>query len=405
MTPPSAAALRRNVPLLYAIKALRWFMLIMPIIVLFYQDEGLSMADVLLLQAIFSVVIVTLEVPSGWVADVLGRRWSLLAGMSLSTAGFALYCVSHGFWGFLGAELVLGLGASLVSGADSAMLYDTLAALDDTGAYRRGEGRMTSVGNFSEAAAAVLGGVLATVSLRTPFYVEAAMMTLTIPACLLMVEPPRAGGPGAGVTDLRSLLRVVRFATVDTPALRAVLALSAVMGSSTLTVVWFVQPWLRDAGLPLSGFGFVWAALNATVGVAALRSDAVATRLGEHRTWVLLLVGVGVAYASMAIGPHLPLLPLMLLFYVVRGLGRPTYVDAINRLTPSDRRATVLSVGNLGTRLIFTVAGPPIGWMSDAFGMSAALLAAGAVHVILGVFALSAIRASARASSAAPPSS
>ncbi len=385
-------------------KALRWFMVIMPIVVLFYQDEGLTMGDVLLLQAIFSVVIVVLEVPSGYVADVLGRRFSLLVGSTLATAGFGLYCVSSGFWGFLAAEMVLGLGASLVSGADSAMLFDSLAALGEQDGYRRAEGRLTSVGNFSEASAAVVGGLLATISLRTPFYVEAAFVAMSIPCCLAMVEPPRSGPEGGGVTDVGALLRIVRFAVVDTPALRAVLALSAVMGSSTLTVVWFVQPWLKEAGLPLSWFGVVWAVLNAAVGVAALRSDAVATRLGERRTWGLLVLGVAVAYAAMAMGPHLALLPLMLLFYVVRGIGRPTFVDAINRLTPGDRRATVLSVGNLGTRLIFTLAGPPIGWLSDARGMPSALLAAGGVHLVLGLLALRAI-ASARAASGAPRAS
>ncbi len=224
------------------------------------------------------------------------------------------------------------------------------------------------------------------------------------PRAVAMVEPPRSGPEGGGVTDVGALLRIVRFAVVDTPALRAVLALSAVMGSSTLTVVWFVQPWLKEAGLPLSWFGVVWAVLNAAVGVAALRSDAVATRLGERRTWGLLVLGVAVAYAAMAMGPHLALLPLMLLFYVVRGIGRPTFVDAINRLTPGDRRATVLSVGNLGTRLIFTLAGPPIGWLSDARGMPSALLAAGGVHLVLGLLALRAI-ASARAASGAPRAS
>jgi MFS family permease len=363
-------------------------MLIMPILVLFYQDAGLTMADVLLLQAMFSVVIVVLEVPSGWAADVLGRRLSLLLGAVLGTAGFALYTVTHGFWGFLAAEIALGVGASLVSGADSAMLYDSLAALGDEEAYRRMEGRMLSVGNFSEAVAAVIGGLLATISLRVPFVVEAVVMGLSIPCCLLLVEPPRAGAVGGGVTDWRALFRVVGFALWETPALRRMLALAAVMGSSTLTVVWFVQPWLKEAGLPLSAFGVVWAALNATVGLASLRSDAVASRLGDRRTWVILLFLIATGYAAMAIDTSLLLLPGLLLLYVARGIGRPTYVAAINRLTPSDRRATVLSVGSLGTRLLFSVVGPPLGWLSDTYGMSTALVTAGALHFVLGAIVL-----------------
>ncbi len=369
----------------------------MPIIVLFYQDEGMSMADVLLLQAVFSVVIVLLEVPSGWVADVIGRRFSLLTGSTLGTAGFALYAASDGFWGFLVAELVLGVGASLVSGADSAMLYDSLVAIGGEDGYRRAEGKMISVGNFSEATAAVIGGLLATVSLRLPIIAEAAVMALSIPCCLLLIEPPRMAPESAGVTDARALLRVVRFAVWESAPLRSVLALSAVMGSSTLTVVWFVQPWLEAAGLPLSAFGVVWAALNATVGLAALKSDATLARFGEMRTWSLLLALVSLGYVAMAIDANLLLLPAMLVFYVARGIGRPSHVDAINRLTSSDRRATVLSLGTLGTRLIFALVGPPIGWLSDAHGMWAALLAAGGAHGLLGLLALRSVFVARRA--------
>ncbi len=385
---PPRALLARNIPLLFLIKGLRWFMLVMPILVLFFLAEGLTMTDVLVLQAVFSVTIVGLEVPSGWIADVWGRRLSLIGGSIFGAAVFVAYALGQGFWGFLAAELLLGVGASLVSGADSAMLFDTLSALGEDERYRGAEGKLLSVGNFSEAAAAIVGGLLATLSLRTPIVGQAIVTSLAIPCCLLLVEPPRSGPPGAGVTDLRALRAVVRFALVETPPLRAMLALSAVMGSSTLTVVWFVQPWLQDAGLPLSAFGIVWAALNATVGLAALRSDAVTARLGEHRTWLALLLLIATGYGAMAMGPSLALLPGLLALYVARGLGRPGYVAAIQRLTPSDRRATVLSVGNLGTRGLFAVIGPAAGWLCDHHSMSVALIAAGGAHLALGGAAL-----------------
>ena len=386
--PPTRARLARNIPLLFLIKGMRWFMLVMPILVLFFLSEGLAMTDVLLLQAVFSVTIVGLEVPSGWVADVWGRRLSLIGGSLFGAAAFVAYALGHGFWQFLAAELLLGVGASLVSGADSAMLFDSLSALGEDDRYRGAEGKLLSVGNFSEAAAAIAGGLLATVSLRTPIVGQAIITSLAIPCSLMLVEPPRNGPEGTGVTDLRALLRVVRFALVETPPLRAMLALSAVMGSSTLTVVWFVQPWLQAAGLPLSAFGVVWAALNATVGLAALRSDAITTRLGEHRTWLALLLLVASGYALMATAPSLALLPGLLALYAARGVGRPGYVAAIQRLTPSDRRATVLSVGNMGTRGLFAVVGPAAGWLCDHHSMSVALVAAGGIHLGLGAAAL-----------------
>ncbi|MFP3860730.1 MAG: MFS transporter [Bacteroidales bacterium] len=119
-------SLQANIIKLYLIKISKWFMLFMPIIVLFYKNNGLSMQDIFTLKAAYSIAIVLLEIPSGYIADVLGRKKTLIIGAFLGFAGFLIYDFSFNFWGFLMAELVLGIGQSLISGADSALLYDSL---------------------------------------------------------------------------------------------------------------------------------------------------------------------------------------------------------------------------------------------------------------------------------------
>ena len=84
------------------------------------------MKDVMLLQAIYSVTIVVLEIPSGYLADAVGRKKTLVFGAIMGFFGFLTYSFSYGFIGFLIAEIILGIGQSMLSGADSALLYDTL---------------------------------------------------------------------------------------------------------------------------------------------------------------------------------------------------------------------------------------------------------------------------------------
>ena len=67
-----------NIPRLYLIKVAKWFMLYMPIVVPFYESNGLSMKDIMILQAAYSVAIVVLEIPSGYLADVIGRKKTLI---------------------------------------------------------------------------------------------------------------------------------------------------------------------------------------------------------------------------------------------------------------------------------------------------------------------------------------
>src|SRR3989338_2286491 len=131
-----------NIPKLYTIKALRWMMFVMPVIVLFFLDHGLSMTQVIYLQVIFSLIIVGLEVPSGYFADKVGRKASIVVAAFLGFFGFLIYSFSFNFFGFLLAEIVLGIGSSFMSGADSALLYDTLVECGVQEKYKKIEGQI-----------------------------------------------------------------------------------------------------------------------------------------------------------------------------------------------------------------------------------------------------------------------
>ena len=115
------AKLEHNIPKLYILVIMRWLLFIMPIIVLFFYENGLNQTEIMILQSIFSIGVVIFEIPSGYFSDVIGRKRTMVIGSVISTIAFGIYAFSSGFWGFLVAELILGLGASFISGTDSAM--------------------------------------------------------------------------------------------------------------------------------------------------------------------------------------------------------------------------------------------------------------------------------------------
>ncbi len=379
--------LRYNIPKLYILQVLRWFMLIIPVLVLFFRENGLSMQEVFLLQTIFSVVIVAAEVPSGYFSDVVGRRNTLVIGTALSAAGFSYYCFADGFTEFLIAESILGIGASFISGTDSALLYDTLHQMGQQEQYISREGRMMSIGNFSEGTASIIGGLLATISLRTPLYAEAVLLLLAVPIAFSLVEPERkkydtSKGRWRGIAD------IVRFAVYGHAEVKWLLLYSSVVGASTLTMVWFIQPYLKEASLPLALFGFVWAALQYAVGVFSLWAYRIERRVGRRNVFLSLVFLSVIGYVLLGSTVSLWMAPAILVFYFVRGVGNPVFNGYINALITSDMRATVLSVKAMGVRLIFSIAGPFVGWISDIYSLNAALMASAAVFFLLGVISL-----------------
>jgi len=130
-------ALKANIWKLNTLQALCWFMLTMPTIVLFFQSNGLSMTEILLLQSIFSLTIVATEIPSGYFSDKIGRRKTIIIATIISFISFFLYCFASNFWSLVVVELLMGVGISFISGTDSALMYDTLLELNQQDQYKK----------------------------------------------------------------------------------------------------------------------------------------------------------------------------------------------------------------------------------------------------------------------------
>ena len=128
-------------------------MVAMPIIVLFFQENGLSLQEVMILQGSYSMMVALMEIPSGYIADLFGRKKTLVLGTLFCFLG--LHCLAFPliFGSFFIAELLLGVGNSFISGSDSALLYDSLLESEQSEEYTRIEGKTYSIGNFAEAGA------------------------------------------------------------------------------------------------------------------------------------------------------------------------------------------------------------------------------------------------------------
>ena len=211
----------------------------MPIIVLFYEENGLNLQEIFLLKSIYSIVLVSLDIPTGYLADAWGRKNCLIAGCLVVFGGFVCYSFSSTFAAFFVAEILLGVGQSLVSGADSALLYDTTLHHQRENEYLKYEGKVTMIGNFSEAFAGIIGGLLATYSLRLPFYCQVGVAFVGIPAAFALREfytKREIENP------FRNILAIIRYSLITNKTLCYDIMFSGIIGAATLTMAWFVQP-------------------------------------------------------------------------------------------------------------------------------------------------------------------
>jgi MFS family permease len=126
MKKPYAA---RNLRLLNAFNFLKSLQFFGAVAVPFFHDwAGLDYARMFTLEAFFVFSVFVLEIPTGVVADRFGRKWSLALGGAITSAAFILFGLFRSYPVYMAAEFLCAAGFSLFSGADRALLYDTLVA-------------------------------------------------------------------------------------------------------------------------------------------------------------------------------------------------------------------------------------------------------------------------------------
>jgi MFS family permease len=315
-------------------------------------------------------------------ADIIGRKKSLVMGSILGTLGFVIYSSSSSFTGFLFAEITLGLGGSFISGSDSALLYDSLVSMKKQHRYLRLEGRITSLGNFAETIAAICGGLLAAaISYRFVYISQACIAAIAIPASLLLIEPHRekiTSTPG-----IRHILRVCRESLFINLKLSSTLLLSAVIGTATLCMAWTAQVYFVQMGLTEKLITPLWVALNLTVALVAAFSSTVVEKMGKRQAILSIVLCIPSAYIFLGMVQLVPAVLVLLLFYAIRGYATPLLKDLVNSHCLSETRATVLSIRNMIIRFGFTLLGPFMGSLSAGYSLSLALKTSGLILLIL----------------------
>lgn len=378
----STAALQRNIRIIHALAFFHMFMLIVPVIVPFFESKGLSLSEIFYLQAVYAGFIVVLEAPSGMLADRFGRRTVLLIGSIAHGLGYGWLVFADSFVQLLIFECLLGVAASMMSGADLALLYDTEKALSDSEDAHTGSiAHLSSTKAFAEGAGALAGGALAVSSFDLMVATQAGVAWVCLVLALLLHEPPYREAPGT--RPLRGFRAIYAHLMLGDKVLRQTFVAIPLYNLCTFHVAWLVQPYWEAQGLSLVMFGALWFAQSLTVGVASQCGHYLERSRGP--VFALALIGLlpvlghfGMAWLQGWAG----ILVGFILFFC-RGLSQVIMVNALNRRVPGNVRATVNSLTSLNFRFGFMLTGPLLGRVAETQGLPVAFGALGVASIII----------------------
>jgi len=393
----------------YIITFLVWFAtaLPLPLSVLLAQARGLSLFEVSLGLGVYSLIIVLLEVPTGGLADAVGRKRVALVAFALAALYNLVFLFAFSFPTLLLAMFLYGVSRALSSGALDAWFVDALQAADARVDLQASLAGAETVSLLALGLGTVLGSALPRLFAGLPANGAAVLTPLAVPvaaalviklllvaAVALLIREERPAGGASWRTGFRAVPGLVRQAaglSRANPRLLLLMSASFVAGLAIISLEAMWQPFFAalpgvdEPGTPTLLFGVIMAG-NFAAGMAGnLLSVPLSRRLGARHALVSALARLAQGTSLLALamaGALLPAAGFFWLVYLMGGVGLSPHATLLNAEIPAEGRSAMLSVQSLAAYLGSFLGGAALGYVAEHVAISAAWAIAGVLTVV-----------------------
>lgn len=368
--------LKRNISVSYVYNFLLQLNITSAIWVLYLAFRGMSLVEIGILESIYHITGVLFELPTGVIADVYGKKSSVVTGRIVSVISCILMITSDSFFGFAIAFCLSSASMNLNSGAAEALVYDSLKELGEEDKYKKIWGNLAFVMSIAQGVAVLLGGILADVRFLYAYILGTILQIGALIAAFSFSEPPihkeknkyenqEKQQENLIVNQLVTSIKVLK-------SRRMVLYLilfSSLIGSLQTTVFFYSQQYFSDMSYSKTAIAIICA-------VSSL-IEAISSKYAYRIEKVLKLRGTLISIALLNILSLMGLAfikNLSIAFFLVTsitgGLAFTIFSDYINSRIPSEYRATILSFDSLCFSAFMICVFPLFGLLAEKIGFS-----------------------------------
>ncbi len=352
---PAKPQIQRSLKLLQIESILASLIFAMPILNVFYAKEiGMSMEQVGLSQAIFTVAVISLNIPMGWLADRFSRKWANIIGDAIVALSFGIYACATTFTHIVISEILVGIGFALTTGADTALLRTYCHELGKD--YSKIVARLATIRPIASALAMVLGGVVGAINPRLALILSTVTFGVgALLSCFIVDAGARRVSQTHAVKDM---LSITSYSLKHRPLAWRIAAF-AVSREITHPIVWILTPLLIFAGVPAWLIGASWA-IN--LGLASVGAWLAGRKFALNlRDWQKLAIGFSaalIAIATLAWSVNLATISIYGLLGLTYGWVSAFAAPLVQKHTPHDIQTTVISIADNASRILYV----PLVW-------------------------------------------
>jgi len=389
-------------------QSFHWFIvgLMFPLLMLFILDRGLDIFLAGTMIALYSGTVIVLELPTGGLADSIGRKRTYIISQSVYLIALAVLLVHAGVVTIIIGMVLMGMARALSSGSIDAWFVDEFKAERPGDDLQKALAKANIIIPLGIASGSLIGGLVPMYlgewgqsSFGTGIYdMNLVVMLLAVLAQIAMTQSlvvehrkaPHDAGALSGMKDLPKVLSTsVKYGTQNRTVLMLLIA-TAALGFSLMSLETYWQPRLSDiiGGSDTWIFGVIAAAYFVSGSLGNLLSIPLCSRSGGRYGPVLLGVRILMAATLMALAFQDTLLgfaAFYLMFYLASGLETSPFTTVYNNEVPSESRSTLLSLQSLVLQVGGLIGTFSLGYVSKEFSIGTAWTIASMVLFISGL--------------------
>lgn len=375
----------RNINIFYIYKFMSGLELTVSIFVLFFLVNGLSMREVMVLEALFMALVFLLEVPSGGFADLFGRKLSMILSELIGAVGFLVIGLGSSFYQFLIGQLLIGVGVSLGSGSDTSLIYDSLKENKKSKDFSKVLGRGSSLWMIALGITSVISSIIANfIDYRFLFYLTALLFILAAMLLTLIKEPKyhKDQTEKNYIKHLKeSTVYVLKHKTV-----RDIISFHGPISGMSHLLYFLIPLFFSLTGESSIYVGVALSCYFVFVSVGNFIAHKLLAKFKFYNILILIPYLSSFVYILLFVSNRMIGIVLISLLSFVTGV-RGIYVNkAMHDSVKSHQRATIASVKNMYHSIFYIIFSLIIGTITDLFSVKISFLFMGIFLLLMSVF-------------------
>lgn len=358
---------KRNMMLVKAEMVVTVALLSQPIMTPFFKSLGLSQSEIALTQMAFTLVLMALNIPLGYVADRFGRKQANVVGDLLCAFALIGYAHTHSFWQIVACETLFGIGVAFSQGVDSTLLRHFCQKEDAVNVkelFEKQFSRVTVVCEVYSFILILLGGPIGAISFRLaiglssiPLFIGAilSMMVEDDSPRLLVVRKETDSQQEKRFEVFTQMCDILQE-TLNDPQLRLRIMAHIVVRECTHGIIWIFTPLMMLVGVPLSIVSVGWALNDAMSFVGAFVANKYASRMRDWQIYATPIVGVMIASFMMFTSLNVFTVWLYGLFGMARGWVSATSMPRLKSYIENEAaQTTVESFARVCSQFLYVI--------------------------------------------------